>query len=127
MQTRCGRVANKWFGCVVLFVLVSLSLSVTNSSQAKEGAGLPPGVDRELVADTCTACHSAAIIVQNRMSRKRWDETLTWMQEKQGLGPLTPDVRRRILDYLARHQGVETPGAPASNKMYEFHYPPNPL
>ncbi len=110
------------------FVLCAgIFLFVVGAGQAQEGKMLPPDADRELVADTCTACHSAALIVQNRMSRARWDETLTWMQEKQGLGPLSPEVRRRILDYLARHQGVDAGHSPARNRMYEFDYPPNPL
>ncbi|MFQ5451518.1 MAG: hypothetical protein ACE5E9_12895 [Nitrospinaceae bacterium] len=88
---------------------------------------LPAGEGRQLVEETCTACHSARIILQNRMTRKRWDETLTWMQEKQGLPELKPGVRKQILDYLAKHQGMEGKSGPARKGMYDYDYPPNPL
>lgn len=98
--------------------------------------GLPPGEGRELVLETCTACHSTAIILQNRMTRERWDRTLTWMQEKQGLERLAPETRRKILDYLESTRGLEikkAPGkdaekpSPHGSPIYEFNYRPNPL
>ena len=36
------------------------------------------------------------------MSRDRWDETLHWMTEKQGMGELPPTLRNLVLDYLAQ-------------------------
>ena len=91
---------------------------------------LPQGPHRDVVEETCTACHSAAIILQNRMNRKRWDETITWMQDEQGLMDLSPEVRNQILDYLETVRGMASPSgkpSPKTHRMYEFDYPPNPL
>jgi hypothetical protein len=91
---------------------------------------LPKGPHRDVVEDTCTACHSAAIILQNRMNRKRWDETITWMQDEQGLMDLPSQTRSQILDYLETVRGMASPAgkpSPKTHRMYEFDYPPNPL
>lgn len=56
----------------------------------------------EIVKANCTACHSAALVTQNRMSRETWLETIRWMQEKQGLWPLMQN-EVVILDYLEKH------------------------
>ena len=91
---------------------------------------LPKGPHRDVVEETCTACHSAAIILQNRMSRKRWNETITWMQDEQGLMELPPVTRTQILDYLETVRGMASPAgkpSPKTHRMYEFDYPPNPL
>lgn len=50
------------------------------------GLELDEGV--ELVRAFCTACHSAALIAQNRGDERRWLESIRWMQATQGLGPL---------------------------------------
>lgn len=63
---------------------------------------LPKGEGHDIVAASCTACHSARLVAQNRLTRSEWDATLTWMQEKQGLWPLGAN-RKIILDYLEKH------------------------
>jgi cytochrome c len=72
--------------------------------------GLPLGRGREQVFYSCQACHSLAIVKQQGLSRDSWDESLTWMVEKQAMPPLDPDDRKLILDYLATHYGLETSG-----------------
>ncbi|MBK5939113.1 c-type cytochrome [Halochromatium roseum] len=68
--------------------------------------GLPPGPGREEVYYTCTACHSIRMVTQQGLSRERWDETLEWMVEEQGMAEIEdPAVRDLILDYLATHYG----------------------
>jgi hypothetical protein len=92
---------------------------------------LSPGEGRDSVAVVCTACHTADIVVSARMSRASWDTTITWMQETQGLGPLEPDVRNTILDYLEKTQGpladdeerVLGAGSPWAHPLYR----PNPI
>ena len=91
---------------------------------------LPQGPHRDVVEETCTACHSAAIILQNRMSRKRCDETITWMQNEQGLMDLPSQTRNQILDYLETIRGMASPAekpSPKTHRLYEFDFPPNPL
>lgn len=90
-------------------------LCLGSPAQAQEDdafGGLPPGEGRELVYGTCTACHSTAIIRQQGMTRARWDSTLTWMVEQQGMPDPPPDMRATILDYLAEQFPAERKGGP---------------
>jgi hypothetical protein len=60
------------------------------------------------------------------MTRKKWDQTLTWMQKKHGLWILEPDLREQILDYLSTHQGTKS--LPSHNLLgHQYTYRPNPL
>ncbi len=81
--------------------------SVCLLSSMLHGEDLPPGPNRELVMANCLACHSAKLILQNRMTRQRWDEKISWMQKTQNLWPLSKEVRSKILDYLETVQGVQ--------------------
>ena len=51
------------------------------------------------VVNNCTNCHSAQLVIQNRMNRERWKATILWMQETQNLWDLgkNEDI---IVDYL---------------------------
>ena len=103
---------------------------ILGSAVAEAEPTLPQGPHRDVVEDTCTACHSAAIILQNRMNRRRWDETITWMQDEQGLMDLSPQIRKQILDYLETVRGMTSPAgksSPKTRRMYEYDYPPNSL
>lgn len=84
-------------------------------AQEDGGGGLPPGDGRETVYAICSGCHSVRLVAQQGMSRERWDETLVWMVEKQGMPKLDPETREVVLDYLSAHLGVdrERPGAPS--------------
>ncbi len=62
--------------------------------------GLPPGRGREAVFYTCSACHSILLVVQQRLSRDVWDETLDYMVKEQAMPEMEPDERAVILDYL---------------------------
>ena len=76
------------------FTLLAMVMILASDLSAKEKRnyqGLPPGDGVDLVLENCTACHSTEIIRENHMSRKAWDETITWMQEKQGLWELGKD------------------------------------
>jgi Quinohemoprotein amine dehydrogenase A, alpha subunit, haem binding len=115
---------------VVILLSGGLVLGSVLTVFAEDESELPKRPHRDVVEETCTACHSAAIILQNRMSRKRWDETITWMQNEQGLMDLSPQVRKQILDYLEDVRGMASPAgkpSPDIHRMYEFDYPPNPL
>jgi len=72
----------------------------------RDWQGLPPGPGREEVFYTCNACHSLMMVTQQGMSRERWDETLEWMVEEQGMSEIADaGTRDLILDYLAEHFG----------------------
>ena len=114
-----------WF----IILLAILLFPGTGITEEYEGRGLLPGEGRDLVLETCTGCHSSAIILQNHMSRKRWDETITWMQEKQGLQTLDPQTRSKILNYLEKTQSPPNTSndKKSARKIYQYDYPPNPL
>jgi cytochrome c len=72
------------------------------------GAGWPAGPGQVEAGLLCGACHSLAIVKQQRLSRARWDKLLDWMVEEQGMAAQPPDQRALILDYLATHFGAPT-------------------
>ena len=57
------------------------------------------------VVNNCTNCHSADLVIQNRMNRERWIETIRWMQETQNLWNLGEN-EEIILDYLVTNYPV---------------------
>ena len=61
----------------------------------------------EVVAATCTVCHSSKLVIQNRGTRRDWEELLRWMQKNHNLWTLDEQVRGTILDYLTRNYGPE--------------------
>lgn len=82
------------------------ALAVDDEEKIENGIHLATGLvfdDRfDLVRSSCTSCHSAKLITQNRMSRDNWEKTIRWMQETQKLWDLGPN-ESFILDYLAEH------------------------
>lgn len=60
----------------------------------------------ETVRATCTACHSAKLVTQNKATRDGWKNMIVWMQETQGLWDLG-DQEKTILDYLAANYAPE--------------------
>lgn len=51
------------------------------------------------VVNNCTNCHSAKLVIQNRMNEERWIATIRWMQETQNLWDLGKN-EEIIVDYL---------------------------
>lgn len=89
-------------------LLLSFSLSVM-SERLDNDTGLVIDKGLELVKGHCTACHSAKLVSQNRMTRDSWLETIRWMQKSQGLWSLG-EAEGGILDYLERHYSPKTSG-----------------
>lgn len=74
------------------------------------GADWPRTAGWEETAYLCSACHSLAIVKQQGLTRKAWDELLDWMVEEQGMAELDPEEHTLILDYLVQNFGVpDTP------------------
>jgi hypothetical protein len=65
--------------------------------------GLPEGQNRSLVFALCSGCHSVKLVMQQGMTRAKWDATLDWMVEQQGMPELGPKTESQVLDYLAEH------------------------
>ena len=131
-----GKIKLQTIGLLTGILLCWSLLATSAFSQKQDDKQFPNGDGKQEVEENCTTCHTAKLILQQRMSRKRWDETITWMQEKQGLWNLQPSLRKKILDYLSLHFGPQNPSpadiVPSENSsnshpIYEFHYPPNPL
>ncbi len=61
------------------------------------------------VVNNCTNCHSAQLVIQNRMSAERWAATIRWMQETQNLWDLgaNEDI---IINYLVTNYPPEDKG-----------------
>ena len=53
--------------------------------------------------------HSLAIVEQQRLNRRVWDEVLEWMVEEQGMPAPEPADYARLLDYLGTYLSPETP------------------
>jgi len=75
----------------------------------------------ETVRGTCTACHSAKLITQNRASREGWKEMIVWMQQTQGLADLGKK-EPIILDYLAKHYAPQESGRRANLEMADVEW-----
>lgn len=71
--------------------------------------GFADGEGLMTVVANCTACHSAKLVTQNRMTREGWEQTIRWMQKTQNLWDLGPN-EAVILDYLATHYAPEKKG-----------------
>jgi hypothetical protein len=61
--------------------------------------GLIDALGLQETVDNCTSCHSAKLVIQNRMSAERWRATIRWMQETQNLWPLG-EKEDIIINYL---------------------------
>ena len=87
--------------------------SATDADRIENGihvlTGLKVAEGWEVVRGTCTACHSAALVTQNRATREGWEQMIRWMQQTQGLWDLG-DNEKIILDYLAAHYAPEESG-----------------
>ena len=67
--------------------------------------GLKDGKGLMTVIANCTACHSAQLIIQNKMNKEKWNATIRWMQETQNLWPLG-DNQEVIVNYLVNNYPV---------------------
>lgn len=68
-----------------------------------ELGNLPVGPGAEDTYYQCVACHSTAIIRQQRLTDARWDYLWTWMIEEQGMYEPDDETRDLILIYLKTH------------------------
>lgn len=61
------------------------------------------------VVNNCTNCHSAQLVIQNRMNEERWRATILWMQETQNLWDLgkNEDI---IVNYLVTNYPPQKKG-----------------
>lgn len=98
--------------------------SVDDTEKVENGIHVSTGLvfdERfDIVRSSCTACHSAKLITQNRMSRENWKKTIVWMQETQKLWDLGPN-EDKILDYLAEYYAPEDMGRRMNLEVEEWY------
>lgn len=80
---------------------------IENGVHVRTGFIDAPGMQETI--NNCTSCHSAQLVIQNRMNKERWQTTIKWMQETQNLWDLgtNEDV---IIDYLVKNYPVSSTG-----------------
>lgn len=88
-------------------LLAAALLSTGLAAEEFDWGGLPAGEGRQLVYGSCIPCHSLRLVKQQRLSRERWEETLEWMIEEQGMAYPGEQAWEVILDYLATHYGEQ--------------------
>jgi hypothetical protein len=89
---------------VVLAPVVAGAQAQTSFAPREENPeDLPEGPGREETFYSCTPCHNFKLVSQQGMTRRQWEESLSWMTEKHGMNPIEGDDRKLILDYLEKH------------------------
>lgn len=88
--------------------IATTGIVIAQEDEEPEMALLPHGEGREDVFYLCSACHSIKTVVQQKLSREMWDETLDYMVSEQGMPELDEEERMNILNYLATHVSPET-------------------
>jgi len=93
--------------------LVEIDKSIDDPEKIKNGVHVrtgfieAPGMQETI--NNCTNCHSAQLVIQNRMNKERWQTTIDWMQETQNLWDLG-DKENIIIDYLVKNYPPSSKG-----------------
>lgn len=72
-----------------------------------ELGGLPDAPGAEDTYYLCSACHSIALVKQQRLTDARWDYLWSWMIEEQGMPEPDDETREAILGYLKKYYSSE--------------------
>jgi hypothetical protein len=99
--------ANRLFLILLTFVLVGITQVINARAAENDRGGLPKGAGQEEVFYQCGSCHSLMLVKQQGLSRDRWEATLVWMIEEQGMSRPTDEKWALILDYLSTHFGSQ--------------------
>ncbi|HBK91163.1 MAG TPA: hypothetical protein DDZ68_05790 [Parvularcula sp.] len=81
------------------------SVAAAGFDPSDEYWGLPRAAGYEDVAARCGACHSIALVMQQRQNAAGWASVLDRMVERQGMPEPDASARKRIIDYLAAEFG----------------------
>ncbi len=118
-KTRADRIAtmaDAWSAPIVFGDAYAALAPLAATQNAADGArfnpaddywGLPRSEGVETVAALCGACHSLAIVMQQRQTDDGWNYLFDWMIEKQGMAPPDPEMRAEIIAYLSREFASE--------------------
>lgn len=87
------------FFCLAALLAPVLAMADEIGVDALTGLKIADGWEQ--VRANCIACHSPKLITQQRGTAAHWLSLIRWMQEKQNLWKLQPDVEDTIVYYLA--------------------------
>ncbi|AUP77435.1 monoheme cytochrome C [Flavivirga eckloniae] len=74
----------------------------------------------QIVIASCTPCHSAKLVTQNRANKEGWVSIIRWMQETQNLWDLGKN-EAIIVDYLAKNYASEETGRRTNLENIEWY------
>jgi Quinohemoprotein amine dehydrogenase A, alpha subunit, haem binding len=97
---------------ILLFGILGAGL-VTLGAAAAQRLELPAGPNREIVSRECQACHDLSMVVAAiGLGLEGWDATI---EEMTSYGMrVTPEERKKILDYLSNYLGSSSPPGPTA-------------
>ena len=87
---------------MVRILLLALLMLISSGGIASD---LPEGKGKDVVADTCTGCHSLRRIKAQRLDEEGWKNILREMTENGA--SIEQDDRATILEYLTRNFGPD--------------------
>ena len=82
--------------------------------------GLIAGEGLMETVNNCTSCHSANLIMQNRLSKEGWISAIRWMQETQNLWDLGKN-EEVIIDYLVKNYPPQAKGRRAPLEKVDWY------
>lgn len=93
-------------GCILALALTVAS-RVAGQNSTAQTAELPPGPMQAKASTTCTECHEARIIVQQRLSKAAWTKEVDKMTKWGAL--VDPADRDALIDYLSSNFSPDKP------------------
>lgn len=102
-----GRVSRLLAASLLLVATASIPTSFAAFAQERAKApeekpeDYPNGPNRLDTFTYCTGCHGFKVVAAQGQSRERWNDTLDFMVARHKMIDPPPDLRGRILDYLA--------------------------
>lgn len=118
----------RWFvGIAAAVVLTSSGEATAETSDAPEidpASGMIIDDNWQMVQAMCSACHSPKLFTNYGATRETWASLIDWMQAKQGLWAIPPEIEDQILTYLETNY---PPGEVSRRRVLTADLrPPNP-
>lgn len=99
------------FAAIVLLSGGIFASAAQAAESEDDWKGLPEGLGREEVFDTCQACHSLRLVQQQGLDKYSWKETLEWMVEEQEMDEPDPEELPLLINYLTEFYGTDKKAA----------------
>jgi hypothetical protein len=99
----------RWIPAVILGALLSFPFAALAQKPASANvtADLPPGSMQAKATSTCTECHEARIILQQRLTKAAWTKEVDKMTKWGAL--VDPADRDALIDYLSTNFDPDKP------------------